>query len=228
MRLILFDIDGTLLLTGGAGRESTRLAMEEVFGTCGALAAHKFGGKTDWQTLVELLRDAGYRYADVERMMPTYERIVGQHLAAVIDGYDAQAMPGALELVEALRQRDDVALGIVTGNVASTAPIKLRAAGFDSAWFPVGAFGSESLERDNLPALAVARAAEHYRYPFKADEVIVVGDTPADIACARAFGAVAVAVETGFCTPEEIAAAKPDYHLRDLTEFGQVLRQIIE
>jgi phosphoglycolate phosphatase-like HAD superfamily hydrolase len=196
--------------------------MIEVFGTCGALAAHKFGGKTDWQTLVELLYEAGVSYADIERAMPAYNASMERHLTRVISRYDVQPTPGAVELVESLTRRDDVGIGLVTGNVSSTAPIKLRAAGFDPVWFPVGAYGSEAQERDNLPALAVARAVEHYRYPFTPRDVIVVGDTPADISCARALGAIAVAVQTGFSQPDELIAAKADYLLRDLTEFEQV------
>jgi phosphoglycolate phosphatase-like HAD superfamily hydrolase len=222
MQLMLFDIDGTLVKTHGAGREATRHAMIEVFGTCGALAGHYFGGKTDWQTLHELLHEAGMTHEEIERKMPEYNAAMGRQLDAIIGQYPVEALPGTLELVQALRQRDDVALGIVTGNVSSTAPIKLRAAGFDPAWFPVGAFGHEAMARDNLPALALARAVEHYGYPFTPEEVMVIGDTPADVSCARALGAVVVAVETGFCEPGELAAAKPDFLLRDLTEFSLV------
>ena len=112
-------------------------------------------------------------------------------------------------------------VGLVTGNVSSTSPIKLRAAGINPDWFPIGAYGSEALERDQLPALAVARAAAHYRYPFAPHEVIVVGDTLADVSCARALGAQAVAVQTGFAQPGDLDAA--DFLLSDLTEFARVL-----
>ncbi|MFN8452945.1 MAG: hypothetical protein U0521_31095, partial [Anaerolineae bacterium] len=84
MRLILFDIDGTLVWTRGAGRAATEHAMIEVFGSCGALATHKFGGKTDWQTLLDLLHEAGVSYADVERQMPAYNAAMARHLTAVI------------------------------------------------------------------------------------------------------------------------------------------------
>lgn len=223
MRLILFDIDGTLVWTRGAGRAATEHAMIEVFGSCGALAAYKFGGKTDWQTLVDLLHEAGVSYADIERRMPAYDEAMGRHLARVIGQYNVEACPGAVALVESLIDRDDIGIGLVTGNVSSTAPIKLQAGGFDPTWFAVGAYGSEAQHRDNLPALAVARAVEHFRYPFAPHEVIVVGDTPADISCARAINAVAVAVQTGFAQPDELVAAQADYLLTDLTEFGLVL-----
>lgn len=223
MQLILFDIDGTLVWTRGAGREATRLAMTEVFGTCGALAAHQFGGKTDFQTLLELLHEElGLAPADIERIMPTYDVAMGRQLSRIIDQYDVAATPGSLELVTALRQRGDVGLGLVTGNVSTSAPVKLRAAGFDPAWFAVGAYGSEAHKRDDLPALAVARAVEYYRQPIAPNEVIIVGDTPDDISCARALGAVAVVVQTGYSQPDALAAARPDYLLRDLTEFAAV------
>jgi phosphoglycolate phosphatase-like HAD superfamily hydrolase len=221
MKLILFDIDGTLVITHGAGREATKHAMIEVFGTYGALASHKFGGKTDWLTLHELLHEAGVSYDEIERKMPAYNVAMGRQLDAIIDQYEVEACPGGIELVEALSQRDDVGLGIVTGNVSSTALIKLRSAGFDPALFPVGAYGHEAMERDNLPALAMARASEHFRYPFTPQEVIVVGDTYADISCARALGAVAVAVQTGFAEAGGILTSA-DYLLRDLTEFSTV------
>ncbi len=223
MKLILFDIDGTLVITHGAGREATRSAMTEVFGTFGALVGHQFGGKTDWLTLHELLPDAGIAHEEIERRMEAYNVAMGVHLDAIIAQYVVEACPGGLELVTALSQRSDVGIGIVTGNVSSTAPIKLRAAGFDPGMFPVGAYGHEAMERDHLPELALARAAAHYGYPFTPQEVIIVGDTLADIACARALGAVAVAVATGFERVEDLQAAEPDYFLNDLTEFGRVL-----
>jgi phosphoglycolate phosphatase len=193
-----------------------------VFGTYGALVGHKFGGKTDWLTLHELLPAAGVSHEEIERRMDAYNVAMGMHLDAIIGQYEVLACPGSLELVERLSKRTDVGLGIVTGNVSSTAPIKLRAAGFDPALFPVGAYGHEAMERDNLPALAMARASEYYQYPFQPHEVIVIGDTTADISCARALGAVAVAVATGFEKVEDLQAANPDYFLNDLTEFGQV------
>lgn len=225
-RLILFDIDGTLLLTGGAGREATQLAMQEVFGTASRVDGHHFGGKTDWQTLVELLEEHDYDEARIGEVMHHYEEAMGRYMAAVIGRYPARACTGALELVQRLRQQSDMLLGVVTGNVSTVAPVKLRASGFDPAWFPVGAYGNEAANRDHLPPLALARAVAHYARAIVPQQVIVVGDTPSDIACARALGAVAVAVATGLSPYEELAAAAPDYLLADLTTFeAEVLLQ---
>ena len=110
-------------------------------------------------------------------------------------------------------------MGILTGNVSTTAPIKLRAAGYDPDWFPVGAYGSERMERDDLPALAVERAEKIIGRRIAPEQVVIIGDTPADVSCARALGAVAVAVLTGFSSRDELAATQPDYLLDDLSQF---------
>jgi phosphoglycolate phosphatase len=224
-QLILFDIDGTLLLPKGAGRASTKLAMMDVFKTHGDIDQHNFGGKTDWQTLNELLKSEGYEHETVRQMLPTYEVNVAQHLHRIIGDYAVESCPGALEVVTELRRRNTPLLGLVTGNVSTTAPIKLRAAGFDPGWFVVGAYGSESPDRNDLPLLAVRRAERLLGKLILPEEVIVIGDTPADVACARALGAVAVVVMTGFSSREEMMATQPDYLLDDLTSFfGQVIQ----
>ncbi|MFO7322305.1 MAG: HAD hydrolase-like protein [Chloroflexota bacterium] len=218
-RLILFDIDYTLLFTHGAGREATQHAMEEIFGTSSRIHSHEFGGKTDWQTLVELLEEHGYDERRIGEVMHRYEQAAARHMERVIDNYPVAPCTGALELVEYLRRLPGVMLGVVTGNVSTVAPIKLRAAGFDPAWFPVGAFGNEAHNRNDLPPLALARAREYYGRPIEPRDVIVVGDTVADVVCAKANGAVAVAVASGTVSRETLAATNPDYLLDDLTEF---------
>jgi phosphoglycolate phosphatase-like HAD superfamily hydrolase len=120
-------------------------------------------------------------------------------------------------------QRRGLLLGVLTGNVSATAPIKLRAGGFDPAWFPIGAYGSEAADRNLLPFLALERARQHLQRSITPEQVVIVGDTPADVACARALGAVAVAVLTGFSSREEITSAAPDYVLDDLTQFVEVV-----
>lgn len=218
-RLVLFDIDGTLLLTKGAGRAATRAAMLKVFGTCGKLDTHDFSGKTDWFTLIELLTPEGFKASDIEHRIPHYEREMSHFMAHFIHSYSASACTGALNLVHSLRRMEHIHLGVITGNVAATAPIKLRAAGFSPEWFPIGAYGNEAVDRNLLPALALARANRHYNHAFRPTDVIVVGDTPLDIACARALGAVAVAVSTGMVSYEALAACSPDYLLENLTTF---------
>lgn len=219
--LLLFDIDGTLLRTRGAGREATRLAMLEVFGRAGGIADHHFSGKTDWFTLLELLTPEGIAPEAIAERIAAYDEAVGRHTGAIVDHYDVSACPFAPEVITALRPRRDVLLGLVTGNARRSAPHKLRAAGFDPAWFPVGAFGTEAIARDDLTPLALHRARSYLG--TTPSRVIVIGDTPMDVSCARVIGAIAVTVETGFATREALLASQPDHHLVDLSGFIALL-----
>lgn len=227
IQLILWDIDGTLLMPKGAGRAATRLAMLEIFKTDAGLETHYFGGKTDWRTLLDLLPSQGFTEVAIQEMLPAYEQSVAQHMTRIIVDYPVEQCPGAHALVTKLHRRGHPLQGLVTGNTASIAPIKLRAAGFDPDWFVVGAYGSESPDRNALPPLALQRAEKLTGRKIAPQQVIVIGDTPADIACARALGAVAVAVKTGYATiPTELADAQPDYLLDDLTTFWETVLTI--
>ncbi len=129
-QLILFDIDGTLLHGNGIGREATRRAMLEVFGRATGIDMHQFGGKTDWFTLHELLSAEGLSGGEVSARLARYEELIGRHMSDLVPDYEVVMLPGALDVLTVLRQRDAVLLGLVTGNVSTTAPVKLRAAGF--------------------------------------------------------------------------------------------------
>ncbi len=214
--LILFDIDGTLLHSAGVGRASTKGAMEAVFGTSAGLESHSFGGKTDWQTLTELLPHL--TTAEIGARMPQYEKAIEKEIARLAPNFDVRPCVGAHEVVKQLRDRE-VPLGIVTGNVSTSAPYKLRAAGFEDTWFPFGAYGSESVDRNDLPGRAIARAEKYLKRPILPSQVLVIGDTVADIACARAVGAKACAVLTGHGKRPTLEAAQPDYLIEDLTTF---------
>lgn len=221
LKLILFDIDGTLLITNGASREAKALAMQEVFGTDAGIREIPFGGKTDWQILAEALAPHGYTVADLETHMAHYQTRFAHHMAEVIRQFEVTVLPGAAELVAKLRERDDVLLGILTGNTKETAPVKLQAGGFDPAWFLVGAYGSESAERNDLPALALERALAYSKLPIANEDVWIIGDTVRDVLAARAIGGKVVAVLTGFEDVDELVASQPDYLLNDLTEFDE-------
>lgn len=214
--LILFDIDGTLLHGSGCGRSATRAALIEVFGTPTGIDQHKFGGKTDWQTLIELLEVEGIDRATIAERLPAFEQSLARHMADAVRVFDVHPLPGALEAVQRVRQRDDLLTGIVTGNMRATAPIKLRAAGFDPEWFAVGAYGNEAIDRNDLPPLALERAMRHSGRAYTPDEVWIIGDTVADVACARALGARCIAVTTGFSTRAELASCEPDYLIDSL------------
>lgn len=219
LKLVLFDIDGTLLISRGIGREAKRLAMQECFGMTGDLDNHVFGGKTDWRIVADLLAPLGWSAADVGRAMPAYEAIMARQMRAISGGYRAEAVPQARELVSALRERDDALIGLVSGNTSQTAAIKLELAQFEPAWFPVGAFGNESADRADLTRLALQRAQAHTGRVISGADVVVIGDTPDDIQAARAIDAIAVAVCTGYARREDLIGSDPDFLLADLGAF---------
>ena len=222
-RLVLFDIDGTLLMSNGIGREAKRRAMLEYYGEVGNLDNHVFGGKTDWGTLVELLEPFGKSADDIGRDLPLFEDIMARHMDDLRQQYRADAIPHAMELVNVLRERDDTIIGLVTGNLSKTARIKLEMAGYAPSWFAVGAYGSESPDRNQLPRLAIARAQALSGQAFTGQQVIVVGDTAADIHAARAVSATSVAVCTGFVHRDKLICQDPDFLLADLSTFVDLL-----
>ncbi len=222
-KLVLFDIDGTLLISRGIGREAKRRAMLEVFGTTGDLDGHAFGGQTDWGILAALLAPHGISSAAIGRAMPAYEEVMARHMQEIRPSYCASAIPQAMETLQALRRRPDALVGLVTGNTSKTAAIKLEMAGYDPAWFPVGAFGNEAAARADLTRLALERTQAYLGQRLKGDAVIVIGDTPADVEAARAIDAIAIAVCTGYETRENLQGSQPDFLLADLGDFLALL-----
>jgi len=218
-RLVLFDIDGTLLISRGIGREAKRRAMQERFGTVGDLDNHAFGGKTDWRILADLLAPCGKSLEDIGREMDVYERTMARHMREIRHHYQADALPHAMELVRTLRRRADTTIGLVTGNTSKTAAIKLEMAGYDPDWFVIGAFGNEAAQREQLTRLALERAQARVGRAFGGQNVIVIGDTLADIQAARAIKAVAVAVCTGYVHRDQLIGGEPDFLLADLSGF---------
>lgn len=221
--LILFDIDGTLLNSGGCGRAATRLALAEVFGTAGEADTIAFAGKTDWQITIEALESAGVARAEIDARLDDYHAAVTRHLSALIDSFPVRACPGTHALVAALKARGDVLLGLVTGNMTGLIPVKLRTAGFNPEDFRVGAFGSDGWERSMLPPLALARAEALAGRSFPPEQVAIIGDTPGDIACAASIGARTLAVATGPFTAEQLRACGPTYVFDTLVETETVL-----
>lgn len=222
-RLFLFDIDGTLLTAGGAPRRAFRRALIEHFGTDGDEVRTDFSGKTDPQIVYELMGAAGF---DDDRIEERIADLFDHYLVGLERELEEEAghrlYPGAAEVVEALANDPRVVLGLVTGNVERGARLKLER--FD-LWrrFAVGAFGSDDRERDRLPQIAIERASRLTGRRFAGSEVVVIGDTPADVQCARAAGALAVAVATGRPTREELEASRPDLLLDSLEEWPHLL-----
>lgn len=223
--LLLFDIDGTLL-RGGPAKGAFERAMVETYGTAGPIDAWDFSGKTDPQIARELLRAAGLDDPEIDR---GFEALWSGYLAGLEAGLAARPMeilpgvPVLLEALDALESEGEVALGLVTGNLARGAELKLASAGLRSAW-RIGGYGSDHETRNELPGIALERARATFGRRFRGPEVVVIGDTPRDVACGRAHGTRTVGVATGSFDAEALAASGADVVLEDFTETEQVLR----
>jgi phosphoglycolate phosphatase-like HAD superfamily hydrolase len=225
-RLVLFDIDGTILLTSGAGRRAIVAALAgEVSDTTG-FDRVRFDGKTDPQIVAELLGTAGHAVErESDRVRAVCERYVGL-LARELELPSASTtlMPGVPGLLDRLEAEPGVVLGLLTGNLAEGAALKLRSGGIAPERFRVGAYGSDSGHRPDLPAIAARRAAPLFgRVPHGA-EVVIIGDTPADIACGSGIAARAVAVATGGYSVAELERCGPYAVFEDLGDTEAVLR----
>lgn len=228
-RLVLFDIDGTILLSGGAGRRAITAALSEAVGDVGAFSGIRFDGKTDPQIVAELLSAAGHppphAAEHVEALCERYVTLLERELGN--GGRGTVLMPGVLELLDRLEEEASVVLGLLTGNLARGARLKLSAAGIDPARFGVGAFGSDSPHRPDLPAVAARRAEPLFGRVPAGEEVVIIGDTPADVHCGSGIGARALAVATGGYTVRELAECGPYAVFDDLSETAGVLAAIL-
>jgi phosphoglycolate phosphatase len=220
-RLILFDIDGTLV-RGGPAKVAFVQAMEETFGTARDADKVLFAGKTDPQIAREILGCAGVDRDSIDRKLPVlWDRYLGR-LEQALPHHPMTVLPGVRRLLDDLAELDDVGVGLVTGNIVGGARLKLDSAGL---WrhFGVGSYGSDHEERDELPAIALGRAREHWGRAIDAGQAIIVGDTPRDVACGRAGGMRTVAVATGMFSIEELEATGADHVLDDFSATEHVV-----
>jgi phosphoglycolate phosphatase-like HAD superfamily hydrolase len=223
VRLFLFDIDGTLVTARGAGRTAFGRALLKTYETTGPIEDYDFRGRTDQRIVWDLMRAAAVDDARIAAGMPAcFEAYVAELEALIGDGARVSVMPGVVPLVRALAGRHDAVVGLLTGNIEPGARVKLRPTGLLDL-FRVGAFGSDDLDRRRLPAIACERAHRLTGRRFAFEEVTIIGDTPLDVDCARACGAVAVAVATGFHPAEELRACGPDHFFVDFSDVETTL-----
>jgi phosphoglycolate phosphatase len=228
MRILLWDIDGTLMRSSqtGAYKQYTIPVLEEIFGTSGRLADMRVSGMTDLQIIFEALAEAGVSQdqivAEIERLSRRLteeaRRVAGNGVQFFL------LLPGVRETLQTLQDHRRYRSALLTGNIKPMADLKMELMGLDQYFTLPGAFGEESHLRRDLPALAAERIRNHLRIDLPPEHFIVIGDTPNDIDCARHFGARAVAVGTGrFYSLEEILACGPDAVLPDLSDTNLVL-----
>lgn len=224
-RLVLFDIDGTLV-RGGPAKDAFENAMLQVYGTAGPIEDHDFSGKTDPQIARELLHRAGF---PDERIDTEFSRLWDGYLSRLELGLQRRPMEvidGVALLLDALDQVEDAALGLLTGNIVEGARLKLGSVGLFGR-FAVGGYGSDHEERNRLPAIAIQRARDEWQTAFEADQVVVIGDTPRDVECGQAQGTRTVAVATGRHSYDSLLAAGADHTLHDLIDTAAVLELVL-
>lgn len=228
MRLALFDIDGTILWSDGMGRRAMETALVEVFGSSGE-PKYRFDGKTDRQIVRELMRELGHADDHIDERLPRLLELYLERLERELaDGTRRPTLcAGVMEVLSALEMRDDVILGLLTGNLERGAALKLAAVGLDINRFKVNAFGSDAEHRPHLPAVARQRAREVLGLDISGDRIVIIGDTPADIDCGREIGARAVAVATGRYSVTDLARHSPAAVFADLADTEAVVQAIL-
>jgi phosphoglycolate phosphatase-like HAD superfamily hydrolase len=228
VKLVLFDIDGTILLTDGAGKRAIHRALIDVYGGTGP-HDHRFDGKTDPQIVRELMRLDGHEDdhidAGMTRLLDTYVGYLDEELRAGAAG--VEVMPGIPALLDALDAHDDVVLGLLTGNLEAGARAKLLAANVDVSRFRVGAYGSDHETRGELPGVAQRRARTELGIDIVGRDVVVIGDTPADLQCGNGIGASAIGVATGHYSVDDLRKYPALAVFEDLSDTDEVVQTIL-
>jgi phosphoglycolate phosphatase len=219
--LVLWDIDGTLISSGGAGERALVAALQAEFGIAGTLEDIEVAGRTDpWIARRVLAKFSLPETSEhISRFLEAYIRA----LPGELTNPGARTLPGVRFLLQALADRGDIAQGLLTGNLRRSAEMKLN---HHNLWahFSFGAFADDSEIRNELGPHAVRRASSHHSVEFASNQVFVIGDTPYDIACGKIIGARTVGVATGRFTLDELSACSPTAAFRDLSDPEPLLR----
>jgi phosphoglycolate phosphatase-like HAD superfamily hydrolase len=221
MPILLFDIDGTLVRTGGAGKAAMEAGLRTAFGVAEIRDEVPYSGRTDRAIGRDMLAVHGIE-PSIDNQFQLQEAYLSQ-LPVSLAQYGGIVCPGIEDLLRMLHNRERVVLGLLTGNIRRGAKHKL---GHFGLWdyFVCGGFGDEHYDRDDVARMAIAEVAAHIGGAVNSKDVWVIGDTPLDVQCARAVGAKVVAVATGWHPREELASHKPDFLLDDLSNPGELLR----
>jgi phosphoglycolate phosphatase len=219
-RLLLFDIDGTLINSGGAGIEALKRALKDRFGIEDDLGDIEIAGMTDSGIIVSIL--------EKHKIPPNAENVAGfldsyvHFLSHELPRRKGNLLPGILELLEKLKTRKHVVLALLTGNVSRGAQLKL---GHYGVWhfFEFGAFADDHSDRNQLGSFAQARAKEKHGREFSSQEIDIIGDTPRDIACGKALGARTIAVATGSWSRQKLARHHPDILIDDFSDVERLI-----
>jgi phosphoglycolate phosphatase len=219
-RLLLFDIDGTLIHSGGAGVHALKLTLTERFGIQDDLHDIEIAGMTDSGIVISILKK--HNIPDTHENVSAFLDSYVHFLSLELPRRQGELLPGVFELLERLRSRPQLVLALLTGNVSRGAQLKLEHYG---VWhfFEFGAFADDHHDRNQLGPFARSRAKEKHGREFSPAEIDVIGDTPRDIACGKAFGARTIAVATGTWNRDELAKHEPDFLIDDFSDVDRLI-----
>ena len=229
-KLLLFDIDGTLVNSHGSGRLALADALQAAYGTKGHIETIPLAGCTDWQIVRNALSPVGITENFIEAGWEKFCQQAPAYLKNAISTRGISPQPGVLELLARLQEsvnNNFAVLGLVTGNLETTSPIKLRHAGIEPAQFRVGAYGSDAGDRNALPAIAVASAKTLTGHQFVGKNIVVIGDTPADIACGKTVNATTIGLATGTYTERVLLHAGADFVFADMQNTDAFLSALL-
>ncbi len=217
MKLLLFDIDGTLLKPIYSGRQHIEEVLEKLCGTVISTEGIAFSGRTDPQIFGDTLELAGYSASEINDLLPDALKLYSD--VATYAPEEVELIMGIPELLESLKANQNVQLALLTGNIRVTAYRKLSVAKVDHL-FPFGAFGSDHADRAQLPEIARIQALKYCGKPFTGEDIVIIGDSVHDITCGRNIGALSVAVATGFTSYHDLMSENPGVLLHDMTNIA--------
>lgn len=225
-KLVLFDIDGTLLKVGHINRSVLADALMEVYGTAGTAGTHNFAGKMDSSIIYEVLQNAGLSSSEIaaqfDRARETYIEMFRSRTAVS----DVTLLQGVRELLERLSACPELLLGLLTGNFEGSGRHKLLLPGIDH-YFPFGAFADDGNHRNDLPPVAIEKAYRLCGKKFSDQDIIIIGDTEHDIICARAVNAKSIAVASGTYSLPELEKHRPHVLYENLSTTDTVIKEIL-
>lgn len=229
MKIVLFDIDGTLLLSDGAGRTAMETALRAIFGTPGP-SSYRYGGKTDRLIVRETMRLQGFDDAAIDARMADVLALYLSGLRGHLESgtHTAHTLPGVEALLDAVETHADMTLGLLTGNIVEGAGVKLQAVGVTPTRFRVGAFGSDHEERPMLPPIARERARALLGREIAGEQLVIIGDTSHDMTCGLGIGARAIGVATGGVSRGELEVHAPAAVFDDLADTTRVMEAILD
>jgi len=225
-KVVLFDIDHTLLTTSGLIRTAFKQTLLKLVGSAGCVDTFKMSGLTDPIIIRELICSTPYRGAITKQIIEDGCSLYSEKIEQLIGDFEVRPCLGAVNLLEKLRHDNSICLGLQTGNLYKVAIAKLHAAGIDPHWFPVGAFSTDCIDRNKYYQVIIRKVKIEFRVDLISENLVFIGDTPYDILAAKAGNCRSIAVATGSYSIPQLKEYEPDKIFVDLEDIDQISESI--